>query len=301
MGALSGMMRAVRLHDEPEQVGARIVRNAAWLFCSEGITKSLFFVANILLARMLSAANYGVLALAQSWVLYAGIGADLGIMMYGQAEAARRRDTTALAWELIPFRALLGALVFIGLLVVAPFLVSSSTLRITVLAASIYLLGQAISAEWLFRGKERFDIVMIGNGAGAATFLVAVALIGNGSGALLKDALAWSLSAFAMAAVYLLWLPQLISLPRKLRISTAAWSGHFRESGFFALSNIIAGIVPGVAVLSAGCAGCASRTGTVRGAAAAGGQPGEPGLPDSDGFLSGLGSIVPRASAGICR
>src|SRR5260370_36161554 len=87
-------------------VSARILRNADWLFCSEGITKSLFFFANILLARLLTASNYGVLALAQSWVLYAGLLADLGIMMYGQAEAARRpigEDTAALAAELTPF------------------------------------------------------------------------------------------------------------------------------------------------------------------------------------------------------
>ncbi|HEY2104944.1 MAG TPA: oligosaccharide flippase family protein, partial [Candidatus Binataceae bacterium] len=194
-------------------VAARIVRNAAWLFCSEGITKSLFFAANILLARLLSAADYGVLALAQSWILYAGLIADLGIMMYGQAEAARRRDTTALAWEILPFRALLGAVAFIALLIIVPFFASTAPARITITAASLYLLGQAISAEWLFRGKERFDVVMIGNAAGAATFLASVALIGAGPGALLKDTLAWSLSAFAMAAVYLWYLPGLVGIP----------------------------------------------------------------------------------------
>ena len=224
-------------------VSARILRNAAWLFCSEGITKSLFFFANILLARLLTASNYGVLALAQSWVLYAGLLADLGIMMYGQAEAARRpigEDTAALAAELMPFRALAGAMVLVGLLALLPVLISSRALRITVAAASLYLVGQAISAEWLFRGKERFEVVMAGNAAGAATFLAAVAVNGSGAGALFRDALAWSLSSLVMAAAYLVFLPRLIGSYRRLRVRTPAWRRHAREASFFALSNIIA-------------------------------------------------------------
>jgi O-antigen/teichoic acid export membrane protein len=140
----------------------------------------------------------------------------------------------------LPFRALLGAVAFIALLIIVPFFASTAPARITITAASLYLLGQAISAEWLFRGKERFDVVMIGNAAGAATFLASVALIGAGPGALLKDTLAWSLSAFAMAAVYLWYLPGLVEFPRGLRVSAAAWVSHMRESSFFALSNVIA-------------------------------------------------------------
>jgi O-antigen/teichoic acid export membrane protein len=224
---------------QPEAVPVRIVRNAAWLFCSEGITKSLFFAANILLARWLSAADYGLLALAQSWIVYAGILADMGIMMYGQAEAARRKDTVAVAWEIMPFRALLGAVVFVSMLVLIP-LFASAALRLTITAASVYLLGQAISPEWLFRGRERFDVVMLANAAGAATFLAAVAWIGSRPGAQWKAALAWSLSAFAMSGVYLLFLRGVAGLPSRLRVSTAAWCRHLRESSFFALSNIIA-------------------------------------------------------------
>jgi len=219
------------------------MRNAAWLLCSEGLTKSLFVAANIILARMLSAADYGTLTLAQSWVIYAALVMDLGIMMYGQAEAARRTDpaaTAALARELLPLRALLGALVFIALLGLFPLFTSSRPLRLTMCAASLYLVAQALSAEWLFRGKERFDVVLIANGTGAALFLAGIAAIAAWrSDTLVKAALTWSFSAFAMAAVYLAFLPGLVGLPRSLRISTSAWRHHARESSFFALSNVI--------------------------------------------------------------
>ncbi|HEY2107804.1 MAG TPA: oligosaccharide flippase family protein, partial [Candidatus Binataceae bacterium] len=218
------------------------MRNLAWLFCSEGVTKGLFFVANILLARFLSASDYGVLALAQSWVLYAWIIADLGIMMYGQAEAARRESrtqTAALAWEVLPLRALAGAAVFTALTTMLPLFTKSGPLRITIAAASFYLLGQAINAEWLLRGKERFDVVMIANAAGATAFLAAVVMIGSSSGAAVKDAMAWALSSFVMAAVYVGFLPRLIGMPSRLSISAAAWLRHARESSFVALSGII--------------------------------------------------------------
>ena len=218
------------------------MRNAAWLFCSEGITKGLFFVANVALARYLSASDYGVLALAQGWVLYAWIVADLGIMMYGQAEAARRasRDqSAALAWEIIPLRALACVAVFAALTVMLPLFTRPGSLRITIAVASLYLLGQAINAEWLLRGKERFDAVMAANAAGAAVFLTAVVLIGAGSGAAIRDAMAWALSSFVMAAVYVGFLPGLIGMPRRCDISTAAWLRHARESSFVALSAII--------------------------------------------------------------
>lgn len=225
-----------------EAVAVRVMRNVAWLFCSEGMTKGLFFVANILLARFLSASDYGVLALAQSWVLYAWIIADLGIMMYGQAEAARREgraQTAALAWEILPLRALAGVAVFTALTLMLPLFTKSAPLGTTIAAASIYLLGQAINAEWLFRGKERFDVVMMGNAAGAMTFLGAVVFVGSARGAATKDALAWSLSSFAMAAVYAAFLPGLIGMPDRFRISASAWPRHVRESSFVALSGII--------------------------------------------------------------
>lgn len=229
--------------ESAESVSIRIMRNAAWLLCSEGITKGLFVAANIMLARILSAADYGILSLAQSWVIYAALVMDLGIMMYGQAEAARRNDRAgiaALARELLPLRATLGVLVFIALVVLLP-LLTSSRLRLTMCAASLFLVAQSLSAEWLFRGKERFDVVLIGNGAGAALFLAAiVAIAALRSDALLKAALAWSFSAFAMAAVYLAFLRGLAGWPRSLRISASSWRRHARESGFFALSNVIA-------------------------------------------------------------
>jgi O-antigen/teichoic acid export membrane protein len=229
--------------ESAQSVSIRIMRNAAWLLCSEGLTKSLFVAANIILARMLSAADYGTLTLAQSWVIYAAMVMDLGIMMYGQAEAARRTDraaTAALARELMPLRALLGALVFIALLGLFPLFTSSRPLRLTMCAASLYLVAQALSAEWLFRGKERFSVVLIANGTGAALFLAGIAAIAAlRSDTLVNAALAWSFSAFAMAAVYLAFLPGLVGLPRSLRIAISFWRRHARESSFFALSNVI--------------------------------------------------------------
>jgi PST family polysaccharide transporter len=229
--------------ESSESVSARIMRNVAWLLCAEGLTKSLFVAANIMLARILSATDYGTLSLAQSWVIYAAMVMDLGIMMYGQAESARRSDraaVAALAREILPLRALLGALVLIALLALVPACTSSRSLRLTMAAASFYLLAQALNAEWLFRGQERFDAVLIGNGVGAAVFLAAiVALAGSRSDVLVKAAVAWSVSGLAMAAVYLAFLPQLVGLPRSLRISTSSWRHHAGESSFFALSNII--------------------------------------------------------------
>jgi O-antigen/teichoic acid export membrane protein len=240
------------LPQSSEAVAVRVIRNAAWLFCSEGITKGLFFVANVLLARFLSASDYGVLALAQSWILYAWIVADLGIMMYGQAEAARRpgRDrTAAMAWELLPLRALAGVAVFLALTLMLPLFTAPGPLRVTIAAASLYLLGQALSAEWLLRGKERFDAVMMGNAAGAVVFLAAVLMIGSSSGAsaaktasagtAYKDALAWALSSFAMAAVYVGFLPRLIGWPRLRNLSAAGWPRHVREASFVALSSLV--------------------------------------------------------------
>jgi O-antigen/teichoic acid export membrane protein len=219
----------------------RLARNISWLVFAEGLTRASTPVANILLARFLASTGYGVLALAQTWATFASMAADLGVNVYGQAEAARASeagDLVRLAEEIIPFRMVAGLLTFAAFAVVV-WCANPSDSRSVFLAAGLYIPAIALGVDWLIRGLERFDLVLLANGAGAAFLLLTIVVIGSRRNALLLDVLSWALSWCVMVAVYLSFLRKVIGAPLRLRFEPARWMVHLRPLSLLLLSGVL--------------------------------------------------------------
>ncbi len=219
----------------------RVARNIGWLVFAEGFTKAATPVANILTARFLTSTGYGLLALAQTWAVYASMGADLGVNGYGQAEAARAcagPELVKLAEEIIPFRLVAGLLTF-GLFAAVVCYANPSGSGIAFLATGLYIPAFALGTDWLIRGRERFDLVLAANGVGAAFLLIAVVLVGRGPHALPLDALAWALSYGVTACIYLGFLHKVSGSSLRLRFVPERWIAHLRQSLFVSLSSLI--------------------------------------------------------------
>ena len=218
----------------------RVAKNVSWLVFAEGLTRAATPVANILLARVLASSGYGILALAQAWATYASMAADLGVNIYGQAEAARAfegGELTRLAEEIIPFRIVAGLVTFVTFALVVWF-VNPSDSRSAFLAAGLYIPAVALGVDWVIRGRERFDLVLLANSVGAAFFLLAIIMIGRSRHALVLNALSWAASWGIIAVVYLGSLRKVIGAKLRLRFAPARWLVHLRQSSFVFLSGV---------------------------------------------------------------
>jgi O-antigen/teichoic acid export membrane protein len=231
------------LHDSLRGDGVflRVVRNASWLAFGEGGTRLFRVAANVALARFLSRDGFGMLTLAQSSATYAVLGADLGVSLYAQAEAARsdRQNLAQLAEEIVPVRATLGVLICIAFMVISATIFSSWSTRLTFAAAGLCIAAETLRVDWLFRGRERFDLVTLARMFEVCALLGWVLLVGRRPWAMPLDSLGWSLSGCVLASVWLLLLSKILHRPIRMRLRFAKWFGHVREAIFLAVANAL--------------------------------------------------------------
>ncbi len=219
----------------------RAGRNALWLIISEALGKGSFVLANIFLARLLTSYGYGTLALAQTWVLYAVLIVDFGIGMYGQREAARRSEMDQLgrlADEIFSLKLVLGFLVFVPFSLFCWLLVSQPVVRLTDFACGIYLIGYGASLDWLFRGREKYEVVLLVNFLSSASFLVSLLLTVSGADKAPIAGFLWSGSCILCSLLYLFRCSHLIGRPIRFRFPFSRWLAHLRDSAFFSLSGV---------------------------------------------------------------
>src|SRR5438128_5900118 len=137
--------------------------------------------ANLLIARFVGAANFGIVALARETARYAALPGDLGISTYGQAGAARypQHKLPELVDEIVPTRALIGAIIYTLLAIVCLRKFNDHTTRIVFLSSGLFVISETLRVDWLFRGLERFDLVIVARAAESIGFLVFVLLVGS--------------------------------------------------------------------------------------------------------------------------
>lgn len=219
----------------------RAAKNALWLIVSEVLGKGSLVLANIFLARLLTSYGYGILALAQTWVLYAALAVDCGIGMYGQREAARRSERDELgklADEIFTLKLTLGLLIFVPYSLLCWFLVSQRVVRLTDLSCGIYLIGYGASLDWLFRGREKYSVTLVVNVVSSAFFLVFLLLTVSGADTAPVAGLLWSGSCVLGSFLYLFYIPRLIGRPIRFCLSLPAWFVHGRDSAVFSVSAV---------------------------------------------------------------
>jgi O-antigen/teichoic acid export membrane protein len=213
------------------EVLRRITRNVGWLILSDGF-RLASMVANLLIARFLGASNFGVVALARETARYAALPSDLGIATYGQAAAAKcPEDKLAeLADEIVPARGLIGLSIYALLAVLCLLKFHDRTARIVFLSSGVFVISETLRVDWMFRGRERFDLIVVARAVEALSFLAIVLMVGSRPHAVIFDSIGWSASELLMAGVWLVLLPRTIGRAVRLRIDLRGWLSHATEA-----------------------------------------------------------------------
>jgi len=213
------------------EIFQRVTRNVGWLVIADGF-RLASMAANILIARFLGAADFGIVALARETARYAALPSDLGIATYGQAEAARcPTDKLAeLADEIVPARAVMGIAIYSLFALFCIWRLQNRTTMTVFLVSGIFVISETLRADWLFRGRERFDLVVAARAAEALSFLAIVVIVGSRPHAVVFDSIGWSASELLMASIWLMLLPKTVGRRVTLRPNFHGWIRHAADA-----------------------------------------------------------------------
>lgn len=130
-------------------------RNIFRLFLGDPLSKTLNFLAFIYLARILGAANYGILEFAISIMTYFLLFGDGGLDLWATREAAQGKDLRQLVPRVLSLRLVLAIGVFVILVLLVPVFPDYPGLRIVLLLYGLTLPTQALNLKWVFMGQEK--------------------------------------------------------------------------------------------------------------------------------------------------
>lgn len=140
----------------------RIVRNFLSLLSAQLISRFIFFLAIVYLARVLGPEDFGKINFVQAVILYFMLITNLGLTTLGTREVARDKNkTNDYVYNIVTLRLTLALFSFC-LLVVFSFLVGKLTeVRYLLIVFGFSLFPSALLIEWVFKGKERMGFIGI--------------------------------------------------------------------------------------------------------------------------------------------
>jgi PST family polysaccharide transporter len=195
-----------RSTSESEPLAQRAVKSFGWATVSYGGSKLVVFISTVVLARILTPNDFGIVAAATALILFFDVALDLGVgaaLIYEQEHGVTARVQTAFTLNTIIATALTG----IGVLItpaVAGFTGlqrHEDVFRVLFLYLLVRGLGQVQNA--VLQRDLRFDsraVVEIGRSIARASISIALALAGLGVWALV-----WGLLAGEIVGTVLAW------------------------------------------------------------------------------------------------
>lgn len=216
----------------------RAISNFLGLAISEIISKGLAFLGSLYLARELGKAGFGLFSLATAVGMYLWIIVDLGITGYGTREVAR---TPHRAQELLgllnSLRFVVAMILFILFsLIVLLALDFESQKKYIIVIGAFYIVGFSLSPDWVLRGLEKMQYLVVGSLVTAVSFLAAIFLTVSGVETTLEACAAYSVSFFIGSIALIFLLALRMKIPFRFVFSTQQWFLHAKESVYFGLT-----------------------------------------------------------------
>lgn len=209
----------------------RLARGAGWLYAHRWIERLLDFVSVVVLARLLSPEDFGLVAIAASVAtIVEGLAAfDVEKALIRSRDDARELYDTA--WTLSLVRGLVAGLV---MLAVAPFLGDERITHVVLaLAATPVLKGLANPRFVTFeRDLDYSKLASLTLAARAGAFVVTVAVA-------VRTLSHWALVAGLLAGALLTLLLGYVLRPYRPRFSLARFSELFGFSGWLSATSIV--------------------------------------------------------------
>ena len=165
-----------------ERSAARVVRGFLVLAGARLATQAIGFTVLAIAARRLGPENLGAFQFAMSTALYFAIPVNVGATLTGVREIARDPDRAAeVAGEVLSLQALLGALAFGALVLLAPVLAPDPATQVLMPIAGLTFVASALSLEWVLQGLRKLGRLALARVAGQAVFgVLAVLLVSEG-------------------------------------------------------------------------------------------------------------------------
>ena len=206
---------------QPHHLGRRAARGLVWSALAFGGNRLLIFAGTLVLARILTPHDFGVVTAAMTLILYVEIGLDLGVgaaVVYEQERGISPRVETAFTLNVLVAALLTAVAVVAAPAVAAFFRIPDEAALFRLLAAYLLLRGLAQVPESMLRRDLRFarraavDLVRA-----AVRVAVSVALAVGGLGAM---AIVWGLLAGEAAGAVAAW--RLAAFRPRLRLQRSA-------------------------------------------------------------------------------
>jgi len=229
-------------------IAKRATNNIFWLFISEICAKVAMFLGTLYLARVLGVEGFGLYSLAIAVAMYLWTVVAMGVVGYGTREVARDKDRAEdLLTTLNSLRFMAAVVSFLLLGVILFVLELPHETRWVLLAGGFYVVGFALSPDWVFKGIERMEYIAIGNITIGIAFLGSIYF-------LVRSPADTALATFFRSLAFLLGsLVTLIILKRKtgvrfsFKFTPSKWRMHLKESWYFAVNaglSVIGKFIP---------------------------------------------------------
>ncbi len=152
-----------------------------YLSLGDGLSKVLYFLSFVYLARVLGVEGYGVLEFSVSIVAYFLLLADSGMEIWGMRAIAQGQDFRLLIGKILPMKSLLALFSMVVLIGLLPFLPNYPSLKLILLLYGVSLFAQALSLKWVLMGQERYFNVGCGLALSQIIFALGVVITVKGS------------------------------------------------------------------------------------------------------------------------
>ena len=153
----------------------RTVTGFAALAAATLFAQILGFFILAVITRRIPAADVGAFNFALALTAYFGIPANLGITTLAIRDLARRpQDARAIFGEVAVLQAVLAAVPYAALVLLAPVLAPDAVTQTVIPIVGLAFLVDVASAQWVLYGRQRFAWLAIGRVLGALAFAALV-------------------------------------------------------------------------------------------------------------------------------
>lgn len=217
----------------------RVFNNIFWLVLSEISSRTLIFLGTIYLARILGKAGFGLYSLSLAVGVCVWMVADMGVTGYGTREIARNKEKATELYNTLNslrfFLAISLFLIFCGVLYLINIPLEK---KLILLAGAFYAVAYSLSTDWVFRGLEKMQYLVLGGATAPLFFLGCIYLLVNTPSDTLFAAVIYSCSFIVGSLSFIFLLHKKLKMPFSLRISFASWRVHIKESFYFAVNGV---------------------------------------------------------------
>ncbi len=153
----------------------QISKNVIALAVADLVRKISGFVVVVILARVLTAQDFGAVNIAYAVLAYGVVLSAGGLTTIGIRNIAQGAETTIVN-EILSERLVTTCIVVVLMILSAILFVKDSLTQLLIILFSFVLLPQVLSLEWYFQGKESMRIVGIARSFSALVAMLAVVI-----------------------------------------------------------------------------------------------------------------------------